>query len=74
MKTTLDTLTPSEQRKLLDNLLVAIAAYGAVQDYCRRVAKQDQYRAESRDLMRKYGAEIDPEDVEETEERWDGGE
>jgi hypothetical protein len=74
MKSSLECLTPSEQRKLLDRLLVAIAAYSAVQDYCRRVASEDQYRAESRDLMRKYGAEIDPEDVEEDEERWDGGE
>jgi hypothetical protein len=73
MKTNLDTLSPSEQRKLLDNLLVAIAAYGAVQDYCRRVAKQDQYRAESRDLMRKYGVVFDQDDLRERGERFDGG-
>lgn len=58
-------------------------AFRLLLDACRRqnaneraldLAKMDQYRAEARDLMRKYGAEIDPEDVEETEERWDGGE
>ena len=48
-------------------------AFRLLLDACRRqsaneraldLAKMDQYRAESRDLMKRYGAEIDPEDTE----------
>jgi hypothetical protein len=56
-------------------------AFRLLLDACRRqsaneraldLAKMDQYRAESRDLMRKYGCTFDDEDRHETEERWDG--
>jgi hypothetical protein len=33
----------------------------------------DQYRAESRDLMRKYGVVFDADDICERGERFDGG-
>jgi hypothetical protein len=51
-------------------------------DACRRqnaneraldLAKMDQYRAEARDLMRKYGVVFDQDELRERGERFDGG-
>jgi hypothetical protein len=37
------------------------------------LAKMDQYRAEARDLMRKYGVVFDQDELRERGERFDGG-
>ena len=57
-------------------------AFRLLLDACRRqsaneraldLAKMDQYRAESRDLMRKYGVVFDQDELRERGERFDGG-
>jgi hypothetical protein len=77
MKTTLDTLSESEQMLFLSRLMRAINREGIRQAYCRHVSKRDQddakHRDESRDLMRKYGVVFDQDDLCERGERFDGG-
>jgi hypothetical protein len=57
-------------------------AFRLLLDACKRqnanerafdLAKMDQYRAEARDLMRKYGVVFDQDDLCERGERFDGG-